>query len=211
MKLDNLKATWQQYTAQAASVHQLSENQIAGLLKVRTENAVTKLKKSIYFELAVQAFTVVLCAVGAFMTPGDVVFSGICLFIAVLCLPFLGYFWARLQYLKRLNVTSANLRATLGNLTEMVAGLSKLYFRTNILLAPVCLIAGQLVYYKLGKGLNISQLPWEEMYLRLGIGLVLGAVLGYFFLKWYIRSMFGNHLKALQAASSELESLEEAA
>jgi hypothetical protein len=211
MKLDSLKDTWHQVSAQAAALHQVSEDQISGLLKTRTENAVTKLKKNIYFELGVQLLTVVLFGLAIFVTENDPVFQMLCGVIMVICLPFVGYFWVRLQRLRALNVTTANLRATLGNLIEMLSGLTKLYFWTNMLLAPIGLVAGQLVYLKVGNGINISHLPWEQMYLRLIIGFCLGAVLGYFFLKWYIQKMFGSHLKAMKAAYCELESLEVAA
>ncbi|MBA9075969.1 MULTISPECIES: hypothetical protein [Rufibacter] len=211
MKLDNLKDAWKQYAAQAAAVHQVTEDQISGLMKARTENAVTKLKKNIYFELGVQLLTVVLFGIGAVVVQGDEVMKALCVMIMVICLPFLGYFWARLQHLRQLNVTTANLRATLRNLTEMLTGLIKLYFWTNMLLAPLGLVAGQLVILKLAYGINISHLPWEQMYLRLMVGFVIGAVVGYLFLKWYIRKMFGNHLKTLKGAYCELESLEIAA
>src|SRR5690606_23429415 len=145
-----------------------------------------------------------------FITVNDPVFTSICLLVVVLCLPLLVFFWMRLKYLKALNVSTSNLRATLRNLIEMLSGFTRLYFWTNLLLAPIGLIAGQLVYLKLANGINISHLPWEQMYLRLGIGFAVGAVIGYFFLKWYIRKMFGNHLKALEDAYAELESLEAA-
>lgn len=208
MKLDSLKDTWKQYAAQSAAVYQVTEAQISGLLKVRTENAVTKLKKNIYFELGVQLLTVLLFGVGALLGQDDSAFQLLCVLIMVICLPFLGYFWVRLQHLRRLNVTTANLRATLRNLIEMLTGLTRLYFWTNMLLAPIGLIAGQLVYLKVANGINVSHLPWEQMYLRLIVGFAIGAVIGYFFLKWYIRKMFGNHLKALKGAYSELESLD---
>ncbi len=211
MKLDSLKDAWKVYAAQTAAAHQVTEDQISGLMKVRTENAVTKLKTNIYFELGVQLFTVLLFGVGAFFTENDPVFTGICALVVVLCLPFLAYFWMRLMYLKALNVSTANLRATLRNLIEMLSGLTRLYFWTNMLLAPIGLVAGQLVYLKLANGINISHLPWEQMYLRLTIGFLIGAVVGYFFLKWYIRKMFGNHLQSLRSAYCELESLEAAA
>ncbi|WP_181304828.1 hypothetical protein [Rufibacter sp. XAAS-G3-1] len=211
MKLDSLKDTWKVYAAQAAAAHQVTEHQIAGLLKARTENALTKLKRNIYFELAVQASTVLLFGAGAVFAEDDPAFQVLCVVVMVVCLPFLGYFWGRLSYVKGLNVTTANLRATLRNLIEMLTGLTRLYFWTNMLLAPLGLAAGQLGYLKLAKGIDISHLPWEQMYLRLTIGFVIGAVLGYFFLKWYIKQMFGGHLKALKAAYCELESVEVAA
>ncbi|RNI26972.1 hypothetical protein EFB08_10930 [Rufibacter latericius] len=211
MKLDSLKDTWKVYAAQAAAAHQVTEHQIAGLLKVRTENALTKLKRNIYFEMVVQVITIILFGACAVLMKEDLAFQVLCMVVMVVCLPFLGYFWARLSYVKSLNVTTENLRATLRNLIEMLTGLTKLYFWTNMLLAPIGLAAGQLAYLKLAKGINISHLPWEQMYLRLIIGFVIGAVLGYFFLKWYIKQMFGGHLKALKAAYCELESVEVAA
>jgi uncharacterized membrane protein (Fun14 family) len=152
-----------------------------------------------------------LFGAGAIWVKDDPAFQALCVVVMVVCLPFLGYFWARLNYVKSLNVTTANLRATLRNLIEMLTGLTKLYFWTNMLLAPIGLAAGQLAYLKVAKDISISTLPWEQMYLRLGIGFVIGAVLGYFFLKWYIRTMFGGHLKSLKSAYCELESLEVAA
>ncbi|WP_205504291.1 hypothetical protein [Rufibacter psychrotolerans] len=211
MKLDSLKDTWKAYAAQTAAANQVTEHQIAGFLKARTENAVTKLKRNIYFELAVQASTVLLFGAGAIWIKGDTAFQALCVVVMMVCLPFLGYFWARLSYVKSLNVTTENLRATLRNLIEMLTGLTRLYFWTNMLLAPLGLAVGQLAYLKLAKGINISHLPWDQMYPRLTLGFVIGAVLGYLFLKWYIRKMFGNHLKSLKAAYCELESLEAAA
>ncbi|AKQ47049.1 hypothetical protein TH63_17635 [Rufibacter radiotolerans] len=211
MKLDSLKDVWQTYAAQTAAAHKVTENQIAVLLKARTENSVTKLKQNIYFELGVQVLTILLFGAGAIFTSGDLAFRVLCLVVVVVCLPFLAYFWARLTYVRSLNVTTANLRATLKNLIEMLTGLTRLYFWTNMLLAPIGLAAGQLAYLKLARGINISHLPWDLMGLRLVIGFVIGAVLGYFFLKWYIRKMFGDHLKSLQQAYGELENLEAAA
>ncbi|MBC3539515.1 hypothetical protein ACFSC6_18490 [Rufibacter sediminis] len=211
MKLDSLKDTWKVYAAQAAAAHQVTEHQIAGLLKVRTENALTKLKRNIYFEMILQVVTILLAGVGAVLFREDSVFLVLCMVVMVVCLPFLGYFWARLSYVKNLNVTTENLRATLSNLIEMLTGLTRLYFWTNMLLAPIGLAVGQLGYLKLVKGLNLSHLPWEQMYPRLTFGFFIGAVLGYFFLKWYIKQMFGDHLKALKGAYCELESLEIAA
>jgi hypothetical protein len=211
MKLDSLKDAWQVYAAQTAAVHQVTEDQISGLLKTRTQNAVTKLKKNIYFELGMLLFTVLYFGVNVVLVKNDSAFKILCMVIVVICLPFLGYFWSRLQYLRHLNVTTENLRGTLRNLTEMLTGLTKLYFWSNVLFAPIGLAAGQLIYLKLGEGINLSHLPWEQLSFRLIIGFVIGGVFGYFFLRWYIRQMFGNHLTNLNGALQELESLDVAA
>lgn len=211
MNLDNLKDAWKVYAAQAATAHRVTEEEIAGLLKTRTENALTKLRRNIYFEMSMLAFTVLLFGAGAVALDNDVVFRVLCVIILLICLPYLGYFWGRISYLRALNVTTANLRATLQNLIFMLNGLTRLYFWSNLLLGPIGLVTGQLVYLKFANHLDLSHLPWEQLYPRLIIGFLIGAGLGYFFLRWYIKQMFGTHLKCLRGALQELDTLETAA
>jgi len=202
MELDDLKSIWKQ---DRPGFEPKKEEEIASMIKGRSNSIINKLKRSVWFELI---FTIV-CGVGLgicalMLESGALMWTIISLI--VLFVSYLFYYVKKLLLLNQFNSSQENLKNSLQHLFDRLNTYLTFYKRSYAILYPVYFCLG-LLFGALEKGL-------DDFLYRLSqpktiILLILLA--GVFFLctiwitNWYLRKLYGNHLDKLRELLQELK------
>ena len=202
MELEDLKSIWKQ---QKPGLESKQEEEIASMLKGRSNSIINKLKRSVWFELI---FTIV-CGIGLgiyalTLDSGALMWTIISLII--LFISYLFYYVKKIILLNQFDPSSENLKNNLQNLLERLTVYLNFYKKSYAVLYPVYFCLG-LLFGALERGMDdflyhISQ-PKTI--------LILIAIAGLFFLctiwitNWYLKKLYGNHLDKLKDLLQELQ------
>ena len=202
MELEDLKSIWKH---QKPGLESKQEEEIASMLKGRSNSIISKLKRSVWFELI---FTIV-CGIGLgiyalTLESGALMWTIISLII--LFISYLFYYVKKIILLNQFDPSSENLKNNLQNLLERLTVYLNFYKKSYAVLYPVYFCLG-LLFGALERGMDdflyhISQ-PKTI--------LILIAIAGLFFLStiwitnWYLKKLYGNHLDKLKELLHELQ------
>lgn len=202
MELEDLKSIWKH---QKPGLESKQEEEIASMLKGRSNSIISKLKRSVWFELI---FTIV-CGIGLgiyalTLDSGALMWTIISLII--LFISYLFYYVKKIILLNQFDPSSENLKNNLQNLLERLTVYLNFYKKSYAVLYPVYFCLG-LLFGALERGMDdflyhISQ-PKTI--------LILIAIAGLFFLctiwitNWYLKKLYGNHLDKLKDLLQELQ------
>lgn len=202
MELEDLKSIWKQ---QKPGPEAKQEEEIASMLKGRSNSIIGKLKRSVWFELI---FTIV-CGIGlgiyALTLEGGALMWTI-ISLIILFISYLFYYVKKIILLNQFDPSSENLKNNLQNLLERLTVYLNFYKKSYAVLYPVYFCLG-LLFGALERGMDdflyhISQ-PKTI--------LILIAIAGLFFLctiwitNWYLKKLYGNHLDKLKELLHELQ------
>ena len=202
MELDDLKSIWKQ---DKPGFEPKKEEEIASMIKGRSNSIISKLKRSVWFELI---FTIVcgvalgICAL--MLDSGALMWTIVSLII--LFVSYLFYYVKKILLLNRFDSSKENLKNSLQHLLDRLTTYLTFYKRSYAILYPVYFCLG-LLFGALEKGLDdflyrLSQ-PKTILYLVL--------LAGIFFLftiwitNWYLKKLYGNHLDKLKELLNELK------
>jgi len=203
MELDDLKSIWKQNKAGFAPK---KEEEIASMIKGRSNSIISKLKRSVWFELI---FTIV-CGVGLgiyalTLESGALMWTTISLLI--LFVSYLFYYVKKLILLNQFDPATENLKNGLHHLLERLTTYLKFYKRSFAILYPV--------YFCLGMLFGALEHGEMDIFLqkisqtKTLFYVILFAVLFFFcsvwLTNWYLKKLYGNHLNKLNELLKELE------
>jgi O-antigen/teichoic acid export membrane protein len=201
MELDDLKSIWKNKQGYVPK----QEEEIASMLRGRSNSIINKLKRSVWFELI---FTIV-CGVGLgiytlTIQSGALMWTIISLL--VLFVSYLIYYVKKIILLNQFDPSSDNLKENLQHLLERLTVYLNFYKRSYAILYPVYFMLG-LLFGALERGmddfLNHMSQPRTIFYLV--------ALSALFFLctiwvtNWYLKKLYGNHLEKLKELLKELQ------
>ncbi|WP_044173457.1 hypothetical protein [Flectobacillus major] len=193
MELDDLKNIWQQ--AQNSPQTSFDAEQIMLMARQKSLNIVDKLKRNIMIEIWVGLVCIPFLGYYIFQAnePSQFrLYAGIGL---ILIVTLLFSFYGVLKKLNAFGQSDLSLKVSLQNLILQFKQFIKLYYYVNLLLTPISFFLG--AYYGLHtlvNGLKIASI----------IALI-GLPFVYFFVKSYIRKLYGKHLDRLQILLEELD------
>lgn len=201
MELDDLKSIWK--TNQGFEPKH--DEEIASMLRGRSNSIISKLKRSVWFELV---FTIVCgIALGIYaltLESGALMWTIVSLL--VLFVSYLFYYVKKIILLNQFDSSAENLKENLQHLLERLTIYLNFYKRSYAVLYPVYFILG-LLFGALERGMDdflhhISQ-PKTILYLT-----AIGAV--FFFCtfwvtNWYLKKLYGNHIDKLKELLHELQ------
>lgn len=202
MELEDLKSIWKQ---QKPGLESKQEEEIASMLKGRSNSIIGKLKRSVWFELI---FTIV-CGIGlgiyALTLEGGALMWTI-ISLILLFTSYLFYYVKKIILLNQFDPSSENLKSNVQNLLERLTVYLNFYKKSYAVLYPVYFCLG-LLFGALERGMDdflyhISQ-PKTI--------LILIVLAGLFFLctiwitNWYLKKLYGNHLDKLKELLRELQ------
>lgn len=196
MDIDNLKSTWQALQTQPEPVFE--NDQIRKLLQGKAKDSISKIKRNILIEgsLTLLLGVFLMANKSWFYSPLIIPYL---LFVLSLCLV-----WYSFKYYKIRKIDlQDNLKKTLEQLIKTLDLYLKVY-----------------LYGSLALGLFASILPlfWTNVTLDsltltktllIGGGAIIFIPSYYFFIKWYIKNLYGNYVNELKEELKELEDLEE--
>ena len=210
MRLDDLKTSWNIYTDQLVSKSEVKENHIRNLLKSRANDIVSKIKKSLYFEISL----VIICSV-IFLTvlfiytdPFVMVLSYGMLIFCIGSMVFLTYYYRKINLF---DMNLPNLRASLSGVIVSLKGYIRIYNIINIILAPLMFTAGMFYGSFVGSEAeeqnteNQASLLSSEQIALMVLVYFIAFIAFYFLSKFYIHKFYGIHLKSLKGCLAELE------
>jgi hypothetical protein len=202
MELDDLKSIWKQ---DKPGFEPKRDAEIASMIKGRSNSIISKLKRSVWFELI---FTIVCSIVlGIYAVTLD---SGALMWTIISLLVLFGsylfYYVKKILLLNQFNPSTENLKNGLQNLLDRLTTYLNFYKRSYAILYPVYFCLG-LLYGAMEQGLDefLQRLSQPKVI----IYLILIAGVFFFFTiwltNWYLRKLYGNHLDKLKELLNELE------
>ena len=210
MNLDDLKIQLNK-KLEGSQSFEMIVGSATSLHKIKTTSIASKIKNSLITEIIFGVVFILAFLYVCIITKYSSIRIYFSVFTVVLALFLLLIFYL----LKRTNDLTASSLPVIENLKCLHSLLSefvKRYFQFTMLLIPICLVFSGYLGYTDAKN-NIDSfniLPdtinTKKQIIILSIFMVLFFVLMYFFTKWYLKKLYGNHLLQLKQMIDQLES-----
>ncbi|MCS6974722.1 MAG: hypothetical protein N2044_06970 [Cyclobacteriaceae bacterium] len=200
-ELDKLKSIWQSASGYTGK----NKDEIARMLQGESASIVARLKRNVWIELLFTVVTgIALIYIG--ITSSNNRLSLMIAVLMVIYIFYLIYYIRKLRMLKRFSITGENIKNNLQHLTGALQGYLNFYKLSYIILYPLFFIAGLWIAAR-DEGMdNFLERFNNAAYLirfLLLTALLMSSV--YLFTNWYLKKLYGNHLKKLQGMLKELD------
>lgn len=191
-----------------------SANDIAVLLHKKTSSVITKLKKSLLFEIV---FTVVAVLIFAYISIFTK-YNSIQIYFTFFTVLLLAMIVVLILLYKKINTLSKAhlnkpIKQNLESIHKILNEFIKRYFQLTMLLIPVCFIFSAYLGYQDGKkGITITEIEKfellfqtkEQLNIFLIVYIIVFCLVAYYFTKWYLNKLYGRYLKNLEECIKEL-------
>ncbi len=194
MELDDLKSIWKGNAPFEAK----QADEISAMLNGRSNSIVTKLKRSVWFELILTlAVGVIMLYLSFTLQSGATKWSIIATLI--LLLAYLIYYVKKINLLNRFNASQQNIRQNLEKLVNDLNAYLQFYKTSYTILYPVYFLLG-IMFAAMERGFDVfwEKLGQPETILKLTFFAFILIVLSLFTSKWYLKKLYGNHLDKLK-------------
>ena len=197
MELDDLK---QRLNTRMATHEQRSADDIAVLIKNDTTSLLQKLRKSLVIEMIIAVVFALLCVFVVMLTTERqyIILFGI---LSMISVAFIAVLYILLRKIDT-TISVAPVKENLQKLIRIIDEYVRRYLQFTLILLPVCFCFGVWLTYN-DPDNALKPLEWNTIALLGATMLVLGAVI-YIFTKWYLRTLYGRHLRELKALLQEL-------
>jgi hypothetical protein len=209
MELDDLKGFINQELIKDSP--EMSEHNIANLLKGKAVSVISKIKKSLWFEI----ICCILVAIGfiyiALFTNRDSIkiYFG---FFGAAFIPFTWVFFYLLKKIKEFDNSVLPVKENLKQLVQVLEEFTKRYFQFNMALLPICFLFAFVLGYNEKAPVNeLDKLQalfknHETIYLALIIAYTAVMFFALIYMtKWYIKKLYGNYISQLKLLLTELK------
>lgn len=202
MELEDLKTVWKH---QKHGLESKQEEEIASMLKGRSNSIISKLKRSVWLELI---FTMG-CGIGLgiyALTLENGALRWTIISLIILFIAYLFYYVKKIILLNQFDPSSENLKSNLQNLLERLTVYLNFYKKSYAVLYPVYFCLG-ILFGALERGMG----DFLHHISKPKTILILIALAGLFFLctigitNWYLKKLYGNHLDKLKELLHELQ------
>ncbi|PIY07541.1 MAG: hypothetical protein COZ18_16965 [Flexibacter sp. CG_4_10_14_3_um_filter_32_15] len=195
MDIDNLKSTWQALQTQPEPI--LENEQIRKLLQGKATDTISKIKRSILIEGGLTLLLSIFLMVNKqwFYSPFIVPYLGGVMILSLV--------WYAFKYsqIRKINLQE-NLKQTLEKLIQTLNLYLKVYLYGSLVLG---LFAAALPLFWKNVTLDITLIKM----LGIGVIVLISIPAYYFFIKWYIKNLYGNYVNELKEELKELENLDQ--
>jgi len=205
MELENLKSIWKDISKQEEQVSRLDSEEITSLLKGKTQNAFSKIKRNLLFEVGslLLATIVFLGLIISQHVPSKI---PLVISISVVFVLSAVYYIAKYYQLSRINIQADNLKNGLKTLINTLEKFLKMYFIGSMALTPASTLTGFIYGYNLNKQSDdwLSEMDfviWSVAF----ITVFLLTLTMYPFMRWYLHKLYGSYVQELKYCLTELE------
>lgn len=211
MNLDELKIQLNKKLETAQSFEMVVGGDVSSIHQTKTNAITHKIKRSliteIIFSIVFIAAFIVVCVFTKFHSIR--LYFGVFSLVLILFTVILFYL---LQRTNRLNTAVLPVVQNLKSLHKILNEFVKRYFQFTMLLIPVSLLFSSYLGYTDAKNhiesfnyfpVNITA---KKQLIFLSIFLIVFVVSMYYFTKWYLKKLYGNHLIQLKQMIEQLES-----
>lgn len=199
MELDELKNIWQQASKESISSQIVHDDELSLMIRRKSKDAVSKLKRNMVLEsilglLFFPFFTYII------LLPNVAsLHKYICGILFLVTAITLGFFWFEYRRLERFD-TNVDLMTSLRSTVKQLSKFIRIYLIFNYILLFPMMFYGSLV------GLEVSGNEIAPKYLIINaIVTILISPLGYWWVKFYLRKVYQQHLEKLRNCLTELE------
>lgn len=200
-ELDDLKSIWKQ-----TGYEPKGEAEIAAMLKKQSNTIVSKLKRSVWFELIFTVICGIALTIYTFTLESKAM-MWLVVSLLVMIVSYLFYYIKKIMLLQKFDASNKNLRSTLEHLYERLNVYYSFYKRSYAILYPIY-FALALLFGALESGLDAFVKKFSNLGF-LATFLVVSAIFFiavYRFTDWYLRKLYGNHIDKLKALLRDLNS-----
>lgn len=191
MELDDLKHIWQ--NSGEASQPAMNAEALLLITRQRSQNIIERLVRNIWYELVVSIFVVIAWFYYTLFHAEEHWRIG-GLTMGIFMIASLGFYLWGLFRLKSISMADVSLKESLTQLIKQFKLYIKAYTWLNILLIPFANFLGAyLILSPLEDGLKTSAM--------IAVGM---APLMWWFMRWYINRLYGQHLIRLEGILQEL-------
>lgn len=209
MELDDLKGLINQKLIEGSL--DKTEHNFANLLKGKANTVLSKIKKSLWFEI-------VSCALVVFLFIGITLFSShssLKIYFGLfgtIFIPFTFILFYLLKKIKEFEHSVLPIKGNLQQLIKMLEDFTRRYFQFNMALLPICFLLA--FFLGLNEKEPIAILDNLSTKLKVTKGVYIGFIIGYsialifglvYFTKWYIRKLYGKYIEQLKSLLAELK------
>ncbi|WP_291721261.1 hypothetical protein [Bernardetia sp.] len=195
MDIDNLKSTWQALQSEQEPI--LKDEQIRKLLRGKATDSISKIKRNILIEGSLTIFVSLFFMANKswFYSPYIMPYLGVVML--------LGLAWYAFKYIQIRKIDlQKNLKQALQQLITTLDLYLKLYLYGSFFLGASAAILP--LFWK-----NVLQEASLNDVLLIGSIGIVSAPVYYFFIKWYIKKLYGDYVDELKEELKELEDLDE--
>lgn len=205
MELDDLKNIWQS----AEHFRLKQEEEISFMLRRRSKSIISKLKWSIWFELTFTIIGGLLLLYYSLTIPNGALRWTFIAFLLIF-LAYIVYYVKKIRILHTFENSAGNVKSNLESLINDFQAYLKFYEKSYTIMYPVYMVM-VFLFVIIEKGIDefveaISN--WKMiLYIIFFIGVFLASSL--WFIKWYLKKLYGNHLSKLRELLNDLQEINE--
>lgn len=209
MELDELKGLINQKLMEGSP--NMTENNFTDLLKGKASSVISKIKKSLWFEIACCALVVPLfIGIALFSSHSSLkIYFGL---FGAIFIPFTLIFFYLLKKINEFDQSVLPIKENLHQLIKMLEDFTRKYFQFNLALLPICFLLALYLGYNekepiviLDNLINKLKVT-KSIYIGFIIGYSIAMVVGLVYLtKWYIRKLYGKYIDQLKLLLAELK------
>jgi Ca2+/Na+ antiporter len=204
MELDNLKELWRDMGQKY--VHQNTDEQIVIMLQRRSQSPIARMKRNLLFELVA---VILLYSPGIvyFMATWNARYWELAVLLLVVGLLFIFYYYRKNRLLSEMQCVTCEVRSNLQKQLTTLEKYVQFYFVSGTVLTPVAYFSSALVVLFKSPALDDAITNKATYVIIVGIGLVV-TIGSYFLNKWYVKKLYGQHIKKLKALLQQMEEQE---
>ena len=203
MELDNLKDLWRDLGQ--VHTHQNDDQQIIRMLQKRSQSPIAKMKRNLLLEL-IAVIVLYSLTIWYFLQTSGGGYREIAVILFVVGVLFIFYYYKKNRLLGQMQCVTCEVRSNLQQQLKTLEKYVQLYFVGGTILAPITyFVTGVIVLLKHSGGDFVPDLTRSEEYIIfITVGLLL-TVGTYFLNKWYIKKLYGQHIRRLKELLLQME------
>ncbi|HQS24732.1 MAG: hypothetical protein B7Y11_09270 [Sphingobacteriia bacterium 24-36-13] len=209
MELDDLKGLINQKLMEGSP--NITENNFTDLLKGKASSVISKIKKSLWFEIACCALVVPLfIGIALFSSHSSLkIYFGL---FGAIFIPFTLIFFYLLKKINEFDQSVLPIKENLQQLIKMLEDFTRRYFQFNMALLPICFLVALFLGYNEKEPIAVLDNIFDKLkvnksiYIGFIVGYSIAIVFGLVYLtKWYIRKLYGKYIDQLKLLLTELK------
>ena len=202
MELDDLKHIWQQNQALPINSQDIDNEKVMEMTRQKSKDLMTKLRANLDFDAIVSSFFIPPLIYVLFVKNIAIYHKYVATFFIIFTFVGLYFYWKEIKEYKVLNLKNdllSTLKYTEQKFTQRV--------RVNIVLNNILLIP--LMFYGSVMGNELIKYflnpRYETSLTALIISTIFVTPIGYFYMRFIIKKLYGEHLQKLKQLLAELE------
>lgn len=196
MELDNLKDLWRDLDQK--DVHQNTDEQIVMILQKKSQSPIARMKRNLLLEL-IAVIILYSLAIWYFLATARGRYWEIALLLLSAGVVFIFYYYRKNKLLGEMQCLTCEVRSNLQKQLITLEKYVQFYFVSGIILTPVAYFAsGLIVLFKSpvqNAAAGFTESGEYIVFIIIGLLITIGS---YFLNKWYIKKLYGQHIKKLK-------------